>query len=89
LIHCLATDSHDKKNRTPTKVKKAAPEVFKLVGKKNFELIAYKNPLRVIKDFQLTPMDIAEIPETNPKIFAFRLPWVREKRSYKQNQQNP
>lgn len=55
-IHCLATDSHDTKNRHPGNVKKAAILVEKLIGSQNLALLANKNPLKVLQGKALSPM---------------------------------
>jgi protein-tyrosine phosphatase len=55
-IHCLATDSHDTKNRHPGNVKRAAVVVEKLIGTQNLSLLAHKNPTRVLKGEPLLSM---------------------------------
>ena len=55
-IHCLATDSHDTKNRHPGNARKAAGLVEKLIGKQNLSLLASENPIRVLKGEPLAGM---------------------------------
>jgi len=55
-IHCLATDSHDIKNRHPGNVRKAAGLLEKKIGSHNVSLLAHKNPIRVLKGEALTNM---------------------------------
>ena len=60
-IHCLATDSHDTKNRHPGNARKAVGLVEKLIGKQNLSLLANKNPIRVLKGEPLADMSLVSV----------------------------
>jgi len=66
-IHCLATDSHDLRNRHPGHVKKAMNLVEKLVGTSNLNLLAKENPVRVLKGDPLVPMSRMDLHGKAPR----------------------
>ena len=45
-IHCLATDSHDSKNRNAIQVQQTAKTIEELIGPRNLQLISRENPIR-------------------------------------------
>lgn len=55
-IHCLATDSHDLRDRHPGHATKTMNLVEKLVGTNNLRLLAKENPARVLEGDPLEPM---------------------------------
>jgi protein-tyrosine phosphatase len=56
-IHCLATDSHDSKSRNALQVRQTAETVEELIGSKNLQLISRENPIRVLQNKALKPME--------------------------------
>jgi len=60
-IHCLATDSHRPDKRHAGISLHAAADVEELIGPQNFDLLARKNPLRVLRDEPLVDMAAKEI----------------------------
>jgi protein-tyrosine phosphatase len=56
-IHCLATDSHDAKNRNAMQVRQTAGTIEELVGPRNLQLISRENPIRVLRNEALKSMD--------------------------------
>jgi protein-tyrosine phosphatase len=57
-IHCLATDSHNPKDRHAAHVKFAAVKIKKLIGHQNLQIIASENPQRVLRGIRVLPMEI-------------------------------
>jgi protein-tyrosine phosphatase len=47
-IHCLATDSHSPRNIDPAEMQAAKDRLSNLIGPDNLQLIARKNPVRVL-----------------------------------------
>jgi tyrosine-protein phosphatase YwqE len=58
-IHCLATDSHNPRERHAAHVKFAAGKIEKMIGRRNLELIAGDNPERVLRGTRVLPMKIS------------------------------
>jgi protein-tyrosine phosphatase len=63
FIHCLATDSHDAKNRHAGNVPAIAVQLEGLIGKKNLRRIAIENPNRVVHGKALLEMNLGEMPK--------------------------
>ena len=63
FIHCLATDSHDVKNRHAGHVRAIAVQLKSLIGIENLKRIALENPARVIQGETLLEMDLGEVPK--------------------------
>jgi protein-tyrosine phosphatase len=76
-IHCLATDSHDPRNRSPASVERAGVEVERFVGSQNLELLAKENPARVLRNKVLVAMRQLEIRVKSGKKGQW-LPWLRK-----------
>ncbi len=55
-IHCLATDSHDRSDRSADVVGKAIPDIEALIGAANLDLLSKGNPSRVFADQPMEPM---------------------------------
>ena len=66
-IHCLATDSHDAKIRNALQVQKTAETIEKLIGPRNLRLISRYNPIRLLHNEVLKPMETADIQATVKK----------------------
>jgi protein-tyrosine phosphatase len=61
-VHCLATDSHDTRERSAGIVRKGAEELAGLVGRKNLALLTVENPARVLNGSPMQNMDTAGLP---------------------------
>ena len=61
-IHCLATDSHNPRERHAAHVKRAAAKIQELIGPENLQRIASENPLRILRGAHLLSMT-----KSNPK----------------------
>ena len=61
-VHCMATDSHDTRERSPLMVRRGAEELAGLVGRKNLALLAVENPARVLNGQPMKAMDMARMP---------------------------
>jgi len=48
-IHCLATDSHSSRGLDPTEMTVAKDTLSDLIGPDNLQLIAFENPMKVLK----------------------------------------
>jgi protein-tyrosine phosphatase len=59
-IHCLATDSHDARQRNAAPVHQASRKVAEWAGRNNLSLLAIANPTRVVADQPLEAMDVSE-----------------------------
>jgi protein-tyrosine phosphatase len=64
-IHCLATDSHDTRNRNAWQAQLAAETIEQLIGPHNLQIISRENPMRVLRNEPLTSMDKPD-SEANP-----------------------
>jgi protein-tyrosine phosphatase len=62
FIHCLATDSHDTRQRNAAPVPEAASKVAELIGPANLDRLSTENPARVIGDVPLETMDMRLMP---------------------------
>ena len=82
-IHCLATDSHDAKNRNARQVRRAAEKIEQIIGRRNLHLISRKNPTRVLRNEALENMECQEIQGTVKKKRGWRF-WRNGARSYPQ-----
>jgi len=65
-IHCMATDSHDTRERSAVIVRRGAEELARLVGRKNLALLSVENPSRVLNGNGMTGMDVDAIPHYSP-----------------------
>ena len=79
FIHCLATDSHDEKNRHAGHVRGIAVQLKGLIGTKNLKRIAVENPARVVQGETLLEMDLGEMPERVRKQSAGKKIWFLPK----------
>lgn len=61
-VHCLATDSHDTRQRSALVVRRAAAALAELVGRRNLALLSVENPARVLDGTPMQPMDLAALP---------------------------
>jgi protein-tyrosine phosphatase len=71
-IHCLATDSHDAKSRNAIQVQRTAETIEELIGPRNLQLISRENPIRVLRNEALVPMDKPVSEATAPKKSRWR-----------------
>ena len=71
-IHCLATDSHNPRERHAAHVKFAAAKIKKMIGRKNYQLIAFENPQRVLDGIRVLSMDKQISPKKVKKDFKWR-----------------
>ena len=74
-IHCLATDSHDHRNRSAIIVRKAATEINAQIGAANLELLSNGNPGRIIADRPLETM--ADTPERSKAVTVWKHWFIR------------
>ena len=66
FVHCLATDSHDAKNRNAATIKSWMAGFHDEIGEGNLDLLCRSNPLRVLRNEKLTPMKagiLKHVPE--------------------------
>jgi protein-tyrosine phosphatase len=56
-IHCLATDSHDSRSRNARQVRRTAKSIEELMGLRNLQLISRENPIRVLRNEDLMPLE--------------------------------
>ena len=61
-IHCMATDSHNTRERSALIVRRGAEELAALVGRKNLALLTVENPARVLNGNDMAGMDVNTIP---------------------------
>jgi protein-tyrosine phosphatase len=61
-IHCMATDSHNTRERSALIVRRGAEELAALVGRKNLALLTMENPARVLNGNSMAGMDVNAIP---------------------------
>jgi protein-tyrosine phosphatase len=69
-VHCMATDSHDARERSALIVRRGAEELAGLVGRKNLALLTVENPAKVLNGRPMKGMNLTDIP---------RHPSIREK----------
>ena len=62
-IHCMATDSHDTRERSALIVRRGAEELAALVGRKNLALLTVENPARVLNGGPMKNLDISAVPK--------------------------
>ena len=65
-IHCMATDSHDTRERSAIIVRRGAEELARLVGRKNLALLSVENPAKVLNGSGMTGMNVDAIPRYRP-----------------------
>ena len=56
-IHCLATDCHHPGWHDPTRIQAATAKLGTMIGQENLQRITTDNPLRVLNDEVLQPMN--------------------------------
>ena len=61
-VHCMATDSHDTRERSAIIVRRGAEALAGLVGRRNLALLTVENPAKVLKGRPMKAMDMAGIP---------------------------
>jgi len=61
-VHCLATDSHDTRERGAAIVRRSAEELAGLVGRQNLALLSVENPARVLNGSPMKNMDMGGLP---------------------------
>jgi len=61
-VHCMATDSHDTRERSALIVRRGAKELAGLVGRRNLALLTVENPAKVLNGRPMKAMDRAGIP---------------------------
>lgn len=78
-VHCLATDSHDTRDRSARIVRRGAEELAGLVGRKNLALLTVENPSKVLNGSPMKEMDLAELPRRTNRRGGFweMLGWKR------------
>jgi protein-tyrosine phosphatase len=80
-IHCLATDSHNPRERHAAHVKFAAGKIEKMIGRRNLQLIAVDNPERVLRGVHALPTEKQNPPKKVKKflhgVFGNRSPQSR------------
>ncbi len=69
-IHCLATDSHDHRNRSADVVRKAAPEINARIGAANLDLLTNGNPGRILANRTLESM--SDTPERSQAVASWK-----------------
>lgn len=74
-IHCLATDSHDHRNRSANVVRRATAEINAQIGAANLELLSNGNPGRIIADRPLETM--ADTPERSKAVTVWKHWFIR------------
>lgn len=62
-MHCMATDSHDTRERSALIVRRGAEELAALVGRKNLALLSVENPSRVLNGNPMENLDISAVPK--------------------------
>ncbi len=62
-VHCLATDSHDTRDRSARIVRRGVEELAGLVGRKNLALLTVENPSKVLNGHPMKNMDRADLPQ--------------------------
>ena len=65
-IHCMATDSHDTRERSAIIVRRGAEELARLVGRKNLALLSVENPAKVLNGGGMTGMNVDAIQRYRP-----------------------
>ena len=71
-IHCLATDSHDARSRNALQVQRTAETIEELIGPQNLQIISRQNPIRLLRNEALLPMDKLVGEATAPKKSKWR-----------------
>ncbi len=67
FIHCMATDSHNTTHRNSAQVKITSAKIEKLIGRKNLKIIARDNPIRVLRNETLRPMERQDVQAIVPR----------------------
>ena len=62
-VHCMATDSHDTRERSPLIVRRGVEVLAELVGRKNLALLAVENPAKVLNGNPMKEMDLSGLPQ--------------------------
>ena len=62
-IHCMATDSHNTRERSALIVRRGAEELAALVGRKNLALLTVENPARVLNGNGMQNIDMTALPQ--------------------------
>jgi protein-tyrosine phosphatase len=65
-IHCMATDSHDTRERSAIIVRRGAEELTRLVGRRNLALLSVANPAQVLNGNGMAGMAVDAIPNYRP-----------------------
>ena len=61
-VHCMATDSHDTRERSALIVRRAAAALAELAGRRNLALLTVENPARVLDGKPMKAMELAALP---------------------------
>jgi protein-tyrosine phosphatase len=77
--HCMATDSHDTRQRSAVIVRRGAEELAGLVGRRNLGLLTVENPARVLSGRPMQPLDTGTMPQ-QPKSRGKLWDWFNRKR---------
>jgi protein-tyrosine phosphatase len=69
--HCMATDSHDTRERSALIVRRGARELARLVGQSNLARLTAENPDKVLDGGSMTGMDVESIAQSAERRVGF------------------
>ena len=69
--HCLATDSHDARHRSPDHFRSVLNQVAEIIGPENTRILTRHNPANVLQGREMISLCLPEKKKTKPKYRFF------------------
>jgi protein-tyrosine phosphatase len=84
-IHALATDSHDAVHLNLNQVQIASAKIEELIGSRNLHIVARENPVRILRNEALKPMERSVSEATITKGSKWRFWQQKESKMFAQS----